>query len=63
MRCNVPEIEVVLVLDGRVVLINLGGELIFEFLCFLEVGQDFLFFPELSVHSIADRRGKSKCKK
>lgn len=63
MRCNEPEIEVVLVFDGRVVLIDLGGELIFEFLCFLEVGQDFLFFPELSVHSISDRRGKNKCKR
>lgn len=54
---DLPEVEVVLVLDGRVVLVDLGGQLILQLLRFFQVRMDFLLLPGFSVHTISDRRG------
>lgn len=43
-------------LDRRVMLIHLSGELSFEFLSFLQVRSDFLFLPEFPVDSLSARR-------
>lgn len=43
-------------LDRRVMLIHLSGELSFEFLSFLQVRLDFLFLPEFPVDSLSARR-------
>lgn len=43
-------------LDRRVMLIHLSGELSFEFLSFLQVRSDFLLLPEFPVDSLSARR-------
>lgn len=44
------------VLDGRVVLVHLSGQLVFYLFCFFQVRLDFLLLPDLSVHSLSDER-------
>lgn len=55
-RKKLPEIKVICVLDCRVMLINLGGKLSFQFLCFFQVRSDFLLLPEFSVNTLSDRK-------
>lgn len=51
-----PEVQVVFVLDGRVVLVDLGGQLVLQLLRFFQVQMDFLLLPGFSVHTISNGR-------
>jgi len=54
MSDELPEIEVIHVLNCRVTFIHLGSKLSFLLLRFFQVRSDFLFLSDFSVHALSD---------